>query len=184
MRTKALLRFFWLGFAIHFGLTLSFLINLHLEPTKNIHLTTQRDGVLLYGSNNLGLTSIRIFKNWNDMETYLKNYHLSLPKLSFAEQGSDISATLLRSKESKYATYYRIFWTPQSAVASPANLVGFMNSPVQQRERLAQPEHKMVLHTPDPESALEMLKFVKYFKLSPSEMGYSIPVYRENEFSI
>jgi hypothetical protein len=177
------MRLFWVTFAVHVGLVLSCLINLHLEPIKNIHLTTQRDAVLIYGTNELGLDSIRIFKNWNEMDSYIKQHHLALPKLSFAEQGSDLNAILLKSK-TEAKPYYRIFWINSSQQQNAITTVSLFNSPVQQSEKLEHPDLKMVIHTPDPVSALEMLNYVKYFKLRPSVMGYSIPVYPENELSI
>ena len=178
MNHSRILRFFWLGLSLHLILAAGFLIlNAQLEPVSDLHLTTQKDAVLIYGRNRLGLQSFRIFKTWSETTHYMKHHKLSLPALSFADRGTDLEASLLKSSIESHENYYRIFWSPRKQFVSAHGPESLPLNTLLFHDRAPTSAERLVIHAPDPESALEMLNYIRYSKLEPSILGFSIPIY-------
>jgi len=180
MRAGFFLRLFWTGFISNVVIAFGIVFAMNLEPKENVHITTQQDAILLFGNNQLGLTSFRVFKNWAHMKAYIDAHSLSLPQLTYAEAGIDPDATILQSKVVEGVKYYRIFWEDKSQQQLSFSTQLHMHTETQK-------PHSRVLHAPDPESALEIAKYLRYFRLSHSVMGFALPLHSlvsQNDLSI
>lgn len=90
--TKRHVRRSWLGFLWGLLVANAALLAVcafaqNAAPSKDLHVTTRADGVLIYGRNAFGIQSVRMFPNWDETLGYLDEHSLRLPELSYAERG-------------------------------------------------------------------------------------------------
>jgi hypothetical protein len=118
------------------------------EPTHNLYLTTQRESVMIFGYNSFGYRVFRQFPSWRSAADYLRAHHIDQPTITFAQRG--LADDAIAYKVAKRA-YYKVVWNRQ------------MHEP-------------QLLYAPDALAAVQMAEYVKYYGLTPSPFGFSLPL--------
>jgi len=134
---------------LHLGL-IALLSGLRTEgPSRKLRIGSHRDGLVVFGDNRFGLTSIRHFATWTELEAHFAQEQLPLPEVHYAYRNlaSDVR---LESGHDADGLYYRVLWRTEQG--------------------------EKVLHTPDLASAQQLSKHIRYQALEPSTFGYAIAI--------
>ena len=119
-----------------------------LAPVESVILAPQMDGFVVSGRNRLGLSTIHVFKSWQDVELFLAKNSLSLPVLTHAQIGMGDSVALRLPATSSQIGISVLF--DSTKAQSP------------------------LVKTPDIESAKVFAEYLQYQGLSPSQLGYAL----------
>ncbi len=145
-----LLRGLWMGLALNLLVLEVLALARGLEPQSELRLSMAHDAVLIFGRNQLGLLSIRSFRNWTSAEDYLVGRRLQLPIITHAERGLDPSPKL---RHDQATGRFRIAFSSAGADSQSS-----------------------VLMAPDAASALIFVDYIRYSRLEPSLLGFSVPL--------
>lgn len=145
---KRVLNLLWALWALNTALVALGLYALHSPPSQNVRLTSREYGLILYGDNLFGIRSLRTFRDWDELAAYLKDKDWALPTLSYAEKSGTSDIALESTEPNIRTTHYKLTWfregTPQ------------------------------VLFAPDEASARIFAHYLRYDRLAPANLGYSL----------
>jgi hypothetical protein len=120
-------------------------------PQHHLKITATSGALVLFGQNSLRMTTYKLFKEWSDLENYLQQNKLRLPRIVEASQlpPAQIQIEALGSEEGR--PEYKILWSRNG-------------------------NDRNVLHVPDLKSAQVFRDYVYFQGLEPSHLGHSLSI--------
>jgi hypothetical protein len=121
-------------------------------PSRDLKLASTSGALVLFGRNSVGQTVYKLFENWGEAESYLKEKSLSLSPLT---EVSQIPPAYIHVEAIDPATSldgeHKVLWSQTG-------------------------NDRYVIHTPDPRTAEVLRSYVYFHGLERSHLGFSIPV--------
>ncbi len=137
--------------ALNLGLVLRAYQASDLEETRLPRISPRADGIIVSGTNSLGLNEVKMVANWFELEKYLAERQLSLPII---RQTENAPAQKIEIRQDSSGFAYRVVWVQEGQGA--------------------------VVFTPDLMTANFFAEVLRYSEIKPSPFGFSV-LLSENE---
>ena len=103
---KSIVRGTYWGMMINLLVLALYAVASDTTPRKNLHITLQNDGVIFFGENYLGISTLKHFSTWDDFVAYTGASQLNLPQLCTACQGTNSKVFLDVRQDGSF----RVMW--------------------------------------------------------------------------
>ena len=144
------LRVIWLFLAANIGTICAVESLRNPDPLQNLSVTAQYDGLILFGKNQHGLNSYKVFKNWKELQKYIVTYDLFIqPSRNDFQRKPAQEVTYSRTSDGKF----RLSWG---------------------KLQLEDREVPLVIFAPDEMSAKFFLDYINHNSISHSKLGFAV----------